>query len=69
MALVNKAEGDAQKFTSEYRAFQKSPVITKKRLYLDAMESVYSSLDDVTIVDSAIKTSFLYFKGTLKTLF
>ena len=55
LALVNKAEGDADKFTVEYRAFVKSPAITKKRLYLDAMENVYSSLDDVTIVDSAIK--------------
>ena len=55
LALINKAEGDAQKFTAEYRAFKKSPLITKKRLYLDAMEKVYSSLDDITIVDSAIK--------------
>lgn len=55
LALVNKAEGDADKFTAEYKAFKKSPVITKKRIYLDAMENVYSSLDDVTIVDSTIK--------------
>ena len=62
LALVNKAEGDADKFTSEYRAFRKSPVITKKRLYLDAMESVYSSLDDITIVDSAIKGMLQFFR-------
>jgi len=30
-------------------------MITKKRLYLDAMESIFNSLDDVTIIDSAIK--------------
>ena len=55
LALINKAEGDAQKFSTEFRAFKKSPLITKKRLYLEAMEEVFESLDDVTIVDSQIK--------------
>ena len=55
LALVNKAEGDAQKFLAEFNAFKKSPGITKKRLYLEAMEEVFSSLEDVTIVDSEIK--------------
>ncbi|MFK7928558.1 MAG: FtsH protease activity modulator HflK [Myxococcota bacterium] len=37
---TNKAEGDASRFNSLRVAYEKSPVVTRKRLYLEAMSEV-----------------------------
>jgi len=55
LALINKAQGDAQKFAVELREFRRAPSITKKRMYLEAMEEVFQNLDDVVIVDEKVK--------------
>jgi len=54
-ALINTALGDAEKFTAVLKEYRRAPSITKKRLYLEAMESIFSRFEDVTIVDPKIK--------------
>lgn len=54
-AVVNRAEGDAQRFEEIYREYAKAPNITKKRLYLEAMEELFSKLEGVTIIDAKVK--------------
>ncbi|MCO4755433.1 MAG: FtsH protease activity modulator HflK [Bacteriovoracaceae bacterium] len=54
-AVVNRAEGDANRFAEIYREYIKAPNVTKKRLYLEAMEELFSKLDNVVIIDPKVK--------------
>jgi membrane protease subunit HflK len=54
-AKVNRAEGDTARFLALYREYKKAPNITKKRIYLETMEDIYKSIDDITILDSNVK--------------
>jgi len=47
--VVAKAEGDASRFTQVMGEYDKAPRITTERLYLDAMESVYSRSQKVMV--------------------
>jgi membrane protease subunit HflK len=47
--VVAKAEGDASRFTQVMSEYDKAPAITTERLYLDAMESVYSRSQKVMV--------------------
>ncbi|MCX4187868.1 FtsH protease activity modulator HflK [Methylophaga sp. OBS4] len=47
--ITAKAEGDASRFTQVVREYSKAPEITIERLYLDAMESVYSNSQKVMV--------------------
>lgn len=54
-AVVNRAQGDAQRFQDIYREYAKAPAITRKRIYLETMEELFSDLTDITIIDSKVK--------------
>jgi membrane protease subunit HflK len=47
--VVAQAEGDAQRFKSVLSEYQKAPVVTRDRLYIDAMQQVYSNVSKVMI--------------------
>lgn len=53
--LVNRALGDAEKFATVLVQYNKAPEITKKRMYLETMEKIYSRFENITIVDSKVK--------------
>lgn len=53
--LKNQALGDSNKFAEVLTAYKASPVVTRKRLYLETMEDIFSRVDKFTIVDSKIK--------------
>ncbi len=53
--IVNRAKGDAQRFMSVAREYRKAPAITKQRIYIETMESVFSKMNDVTVIDSKVK--------------
>lgn len=53
--VVNRAKGDAAKFRSIAQEYKKAPKITKKRLYLEAMEEIFTEADNLTIVDDRVK--------------
>ena len=52
---VNNARGDAERFMSVYREYAKAPVVTRKRLYLEALNDVLSSIDRKIIFDQSQK--------------
>ena len=49
--IVSQAQGDAQRFKSVYNEYQKAPQVTRDRMYLDAMQQIYSNVTKV-LVDS-----------------
>lgn len=48
---VNRAQGEADRFTSIYEAYIKAPEVTKKRIYLETMERVLPKLESKVILD------------------
>lgn len=48
---VNRATGDAKRFLSIWEEYQKAPDVTKKRMYLEAMEKILPGVKHVIVVD------------------
>lgn len=57
--VVAQAQGDAQRFRSIFAEYQKAPQVTRDRMYLDAMQQIYSNVTKV-VVDSRQGNSMLY---------
>ena len=57
--VIAEAEGDAQRFRSILTEYQKAPQVTRDRLYLETMQSVYSNVSKV-MVDSRSGSNLLY---------
>ncbi|MFG6465913.1 FtsH protease activity modulator HflK [Roseateles sp. BYS87W] len=58
-SVVATAEGDAQRFKSVLAEYQKAPQVTRDRLYIDAMQQIYSNVSKV-LVDSKSNSNMLY---------
>jgi modulator of FtsH protease HflK len=52
---VNRAKGDAARFISLYEEYSKAKDVTKRRLYLEAINDVFPKLGDKYIIDSQQK--------------
>lgn len=48
-SVIARAEGDAEKFDEIYKAYSANKDITKKRMYLDTMESIYQDTNKIVI--------------------
>ena len=57
--VVAQAEGDAQRFRSVLAEYQKAPAVTRDRLYLETMQSIYANVSKV-LVDSRSGSNLLY---------
>jgi membrane protease subunit HflK len=57
--IVAQAQGDAQRFKSVLTEYQKAPQVTRDRMYLDAMQQIYSNVTKV-LVDSKQGSNLLY---------
>ena len=57
--LTQEAEGDAQRFSSVLGEYQKAPQVTRERMYLDAMQEIYSGVNKV-FIDSRAAGNLLY---------
>jgi len=57
--IVSQAQGDAQRFKSVLAEYQKAPQVTRDRMYLDAMQQIYSNVTKV-LVDSRQGSNLLY---------
>ncbi len=57
--VVAQAEGDSERFSSVLVEYKKAPVVTRDRLYIDAMQQVYSNVSKV-LVDSHGNSNLLY---------
>jgi membrane protease subunit HflK len=53
---VNEAKGDAQKFLLLQAEYRKAPEVTRRRLYLEAMQAILPSLQKKIIVDDSLKS-------------
>jgi membrane protease subunit HflK len=56
---VAQAQGDAQRFASVLTEYQKAPQVTKDRMYIDAMQQIYSNVTKV-VVESRQGSNLLY---------
>ena len=48
---VNEAEGDAARFNALLKAYQEAPEVTRRRMYLEAMQKVMPLLERKIIID------------------
>ena len=48
---VNNASGDASRFSSVYREYAKAPAVTRKRLYLEALNDILPKITRKIVVD------------------
>ena len=51
MKRVNEALGEASRFTQVFEEYQKSPDITRQRIYLETMSDIYQTVDRKIIID------------------
>lgn len=51
---INRAQGDVARFNAVYEEYKKSPKVTRERLYLEAMESVFNEQQNSTLIDSKL---------------
>ncbi|WP_430009660.1 FtsH protease activity modulator HflK [Methylophaga lonarensis] len=58
--IVARAEGETSRFLQVMAEYEKSPVVMQERLYLDAMESVYSRSQKVMVDLSSDSNNVLY---------
>jgi membrane protease subunit HflK len=47
--VVNRAEGDANRFNAVYKAYSRSKDVTKTRIYLETLEGIFSNVNKVII--------------------
>jgi membrane protease subunit HflK len=52
---VNNAEGDANRFISIYREYARAPLVTRKRLYLEAINEILPKMNKKIIFDEQQK--------------
>src|SRR5438876_4286976 len=55
---VNEARGQAQKFSLLLAEYRKAPEITRRRLYLEAMQAILPGLQKKIIIDDSLKNIF-----------
>jgi membrane protease subunit HflK len=58
---INEAKGEAEKFSLLLGEYRKAPDVTRRRLYLEAMQAILPNLQRKIIVDDSLK-------GILQTL-
>jgi len=57
--IVAQAEGDAQRFKAILPEYQNAPQVTRDRMYLDAMQQIYSNVTKV-VIDSKQGSNLMY---------
>ena len=57
--IVAQAEGDAQRFKAILPEYQNAPQVTRDRMYVDAMQQIYSNVTKV-VIDSKQGSNLMY---------
>ncbi|MDE1947491.1 MAG: FtsH protease activity modulator HflK [Burkholderiales bacterium] len=57
--VVDQAQGDAQRFKAVLAEYEKAPVVTRQRMYLDTMQQVYGNVTKL-LVDTRNSSNLLY---------
>jgi membrane protease subunit HflK len=66
LALVNRAMGDSERFLSVYSEYKNAPEVTRKRIYIETMRSVFKQFENLIIVDDQIKGLLPIFNQALQ---
>ncbi len=59
-SVVKKASGEAGRFELIYKEYAKAPAVTRKRLYLETMESILPKIEKVILDDSVSQKMLPY---------
>lgn len=62
-ALINRSNGDADKFLAVLKEYRKAPTITRDRMYIETMEKLLTRMKDITVVDSQVSGLLPVFSG------
>ena len=54
-ALLNRSQGDAEKFTAIVREYNRAPSVTKRRIYLETMEELFNEMENIIVIDPKVK--------------
>jgi membrane protease subunit HflK len=57
--ILAQAEGDAQRFRSVLAEYQRAPQVMRDRMYVDAMQQIYTNVTKV-LIDSRQGSNLLY---------
>lgn len=57
--IVSQAQGDAQRFKSLVTEYQKAPQVMRDRMYIDAMQQIYTNTTKV-LIDTKAGSNLLY---------
>jgi membrane protease subunit HflK len=57
--IVAQAEGDAQRFKAILPEYQNAPQVTRDRMYVDAMQQIYTNVTKV-VIDSKQGSNLMY---------
>ena len=52
---VNRAEGDAVLFEEVYAAYRRAPEVTRRRIFLETMETIYPAMQRKILLDSSLE--------------
>lgn len=52
---VNRAQGDVARFNSVYNEYRRAPEVTRRRLYLETMETLFGEKSGTTLVDKNLE--------------
>ena len=52
---MNEARGDSARFVALYRAYETSPDITRKRIFLETMTDVLNRVERKVVVDESVE--------------
>ena len=65
-SLIAQADGEADRFVALYTEYERAPVVTRQRLYLQTMQDLYSTVPKVLLdVDSGNNIMYLPLDGLL----
>ncbi|MDI9335820.1 MAG: FtsH protease activity modulator HflK [Gammaproteobacteria bacterium] len=57
--IIAQSQGDANRFNSLVSEYKKAPQVTRERMYIDAMQQVYSGVTKI-LIDSRQNSNLLY---------
>jgi membrane protease subunit HflK len=52
---VNRAKGDAALFDDVYAAYRRAPEVTRRRIFLETMETIYPAMQRKILLDSTLE--------------
>jgi membrane protease subunit HflK len=52
---VNRAKGDASLFDEVYAAYRRAPEVTRRRIFLETMETIYPAMQRKILLDNNLK--------------